>query len=810
MTAAPPGEVVPVPSGPPPAILDMEGRGVRVHAGLWRERCEFARIALATSTHPEDADRLLQLNVYAPEILRRARQGRVTARWTQQGPGRWGCYKPHLQQIAKDHGLRDAVIPADGARFIVGDWRTAHLWIAAGLAADTALLADLESGDLYEHAAKIWAPELEDGRKAGKIACLTTLNGAGATLLAQKLAEHGVTVSPADAKKRQREWLARYPDLHRYLVTVPSTRTWTTPSGRVVEVPSNKPKHAIAAWRWQSHEVDILVRAMQLVSQWPVVFTVHDEMLLEVPEASASAAAADLTAAMDVALRETLQLQPGDPARTVKVEIRPSWSGDVPDVWPDDVGDDHGHETTPDGRPYVVRKGEDTGFFVATATGYVYTRADLMRVLLERHWPTLPTWNVDEDGHPKSPKDASQLWTEFGAYAKELFYTYTGTTRYVYGSEHSGELHVRVCHPVGVAPVCHADCLEWLRLAFNDLTLDWLSLATLLELPTCALVLLGEGGIGKTMIAHALARYFGVSVADYDDVFKGRFNDALLRSPVVLLDESTEVDSRSSGFRKLVANSAHAVEGKNKPTGTLRGCARFVISSNEPDPLRLGREQLSQASEDSIGERILMVDCNPAATAWLRERGGRAFTHDWIDRGDAPGRLVETIAWLVVHRGPSVVRGTRFLVQGNAAEWAARIGTREGLPADILNTIAHYYAMGKTRRIELFGPRGAKTDRRPFRFDADKYPDKILVLTNKLLDAWTVLARERPPSHRKLGEALAKLGGRKPGQGGESLHPASGRCKGYRVPLSMLAGRLIEPDEDDWTNEPKPLGDPDD
>lgn len=454
------------------------------------------------------------------------------------------------------------------------------------------------------------------------------------------------------------------------------------------------------------------------------------------------------------------------------------------------------HATTPDGRPYLVKVPGGTIWFVATETGFAAVDAALARSELERHWPKLVT--TKPAGKSERPMDLPELFERYGARADRLIYSYIGEgSRYIYGPEHGGELHLRVAFDAPPTAVRHEDVLEWLEIAFNERVLDWLATLPLVDRPTAVLILLGVAGIGKSMLALGAARYFGRGIADYDDVFKGRFNGALLRSPVVHCDEMTEVDARSGGFRKLAANTTHAVEEKNRPTATLIGCPRIVVSSNNPDPLKLGREELTQADEEAIGRRILLVDCNEAAARLLEAHGGRAYTRDWIEYPDGrPGKLPETIAWLVQNR--KVERGGRFLVAGDAAEWAARVGTRSGLPATILDAMAAWYERDSARKRKL-GSSYQPAWPAPFLRDAN-YPESVLAFNTALRERWSAMFKEqRTPTHNAVTEALKRLAPKGRERLTISLKDSDDkpmRPWGFVVPLSMLADRLDDEDDE--------------
>ena len=429
---------------------------------------------------------------------------------------------------------------------------------------------------------------------------------------------------------------------------------------------------------------------------------------------------------------------------------------------------------TEDGRPFLVKVPLADGVFVASDDGgYLLIDKDLASEQLNRYWPELPT----HAGDPPKAMSFKALHARYGAIAQHVYYTYFGASRFERMASDRGNLHVRVCEAPAVPAVRHDDVWDWLEVAFNQRVLDWLSVLPRLDRPTAGLVLLGGGDIGKSMLAFAAARYFGCSVADYDDVFKGRFNDALLRSPVVFLDERTEVESRSGGFRKMLANSTHPIEGKNRPTATLNGCPRFIVAANSPDPLRLGREELTRRDDEAIGRRILMVDCSQAGADWLAARGHRNYTHDWVNREDgSPGKLVETISWLVENWKAPL--GGRLLIDGDAAEWAARAATRAGLSATILDAVRLHMDLTSGERVKFEG-------KDPFLWHPDQ--DGVVFVANANLRLhWRALLgeSEKVPSHRAVTDALKKLSGQDDPM--RLTFPDGERRNVYAVPMSLV------------------------
>jgi hypothetical protein len=322
------------------ACTSMSRVGVGVDVACWERLTADALDELTVEHHEalargdqagadENADRIRQLKAYREPIWSQAAQGdgRVRCGFKLQPTGRIQTVGPNLQGVTSAHGVRGAFVPAPGHVFAVMDWRTAHAWIAAGVSRDERLLEDLFAGGLYQRVASVFGL---DSRKAGKLALLMTINGAGARSLADTLTRQGRAVTPGEACTGRERLLDAYPGLRTAYDTLQREPAWTTPLGRRIEVPGDRPSHVRLGWRWQSIEADALRMLCGELAARParLVLTVHDEVVVEVEEGRARAVAADLAVLADRALGRAagiVRLTDGPGGVASDVSLRTSW-----------------------------------------------------------------------------------------------------------------------------------------------------------------------------------------------------------------------------------------------------------------------------------------------------------------------------------------------------------------------------------------------------------------------------------------------------------------------------------------------------
>lgn len=392
------------------------------------------------------------------------------------------------------------------------------------------------------------------------------------------------------------------------------------------------------------------------------------------------------------------------------------------------------------GSTWLIREGDT----------YFQVQESLLREHLRRTRPDVELTWLDDEGKPRR-KTVAQLYAEYGRRADEVIYELGGTTRFLPRGEDGGTLILGVCRPLEVTPEYHERIAQWLFWlgggdcgGHPDRLLDWLATCHDLSRPTAALYMRGVKSSGKSMLAQAVTRGWGHHVASFADVVLGSYSGALLRTPIILVDERVpEVAGKpvAALFRDAVTSKSRPLTEKYKASGTLRGCPRIVICANDDDALRLGDSEDRQA-EDAIGERILRVVAHPSTGELLESWGGWRETHDWVEDGDGPGRIWRHVAWLRQHHRLSRDPG-RLLVYGDPASWLASVTARRGLPREIMLATIRW---------------AARVDLRPDDPYCHVEPEYIRVYVQDLCQLWQKLTNhQRAPSYSAMGAALAKI-----------------------------------------------------
>ena len=255
--------------------------------------------------------------------------------------GRLSSSDPNLQNIpirtAVGREIRSAFVAPPGALLISADYSQIELRVLAHLSGDENLTDAFKRGeDIHDRTAvSVFGPESEldphELRRRAKIINYALLYGKTAFTLARDIG-----VAPAEAQAFIDAYFAGFPAvrafLDRTIADARETGVVTTMFGRrrrVPELTSRNGQIRSAAERVtvnlpiQGTAADILKRAMidlhrVLPADSPMILTVHDELLLEVPEARADEVAALVRERMEGAAELVVPL-------TVDVGIGRTW-----------------------------------------------------------------------------------------------------------------------------------------------------------------------------------------------------------------------------------------------------------------------------------------------------------------------------------------------------------------------------------------------------------------------------------------------------------------------------------------------------
>jgi DNA polymerase-1 len=276
---------------------------------------EYRGLAKLKSTYTDKLPRMIN-----------ASTGRVHTSYNQAVAitGRLASSDPNLQNIpvrsAEGRRIREAFIAPAGSVIVSADYSQIELRIMAHLSQDAGMLkAFANNEDIHRHtAAEIFGVELtavdSEQRRYAKVINFGLIYGMSAFGLAQNL-----NIDRASAQSYIERYFARYPGVRDYMQ---STRDMAkqrgyveTYFGRRLWVPEiNSPngmrragaERAAINAPMQGTAADLIKLAMIAVDQWlgeaklqtKLIMQVHDELVLEVPEAELTVVKAKLTELM--------------------------------------------------------------------------------------------------------------------------------------------------------------------------------------------------------------------------------------------------------------------------------------------------------------------------------------------------------------------------------------------------------------------------------------------------------------------------------------------------------------------------------
>lgn len=257
--------------------------------------------------------------------------------------GRMSASGPNVQGLPRDAEFRRLFVPQEGYVFVRADYNQMQLRIAALLSGDARLLAAYEQGkDVHRLTAasvlgKRPSEVTGEERTMAKAIGFGLLFGMGAAgLMRYARASYGVVLSKGQAERLRERFFATYPGVREWQLAqvdeAERTECSVTPMGRVRDFAGER-KHEFftAAMNTpiQGAEGEVMLAALALLPKAfdpldaLVVNCVHDEILVECPEANVPAVAAALRDCMERGMRRVF------PKATLKnlVEVGhgPTW-----------------------------------------------------------------------------------------------------------------------------------------------------------------------------------------------------------------------------------------------------------------------------------------------------------------------------------------------------------------------------------------------------------------------------------------------------------------------------------------------------
>jgi DNA polymerase-1 len=266
--------------------------------------------------------------------------GRVHATYWQLGAatGRFSCSDPNLQQMPRTAAFRRCFIAPPGSQLVIADYSQIELRVMAELSSDPRMLAAYQAGeDLHRLTAALLLDkpmdEVTSGeRQAAKAVNFGLIYAMGAEgLRAYAQQSYGVTLTLEEARSFRERFFTAYTGVvewqqqMREAMPVMESRTlsgrrrqWAEPPG--IAARYNTPVQGGAA--------DIVKRALGLLPQAlqgtgaAIIGTIHDEILVEVPEDRTAEVASILKTSMEQAGQTYLSQVPV----VADVRIASSWA----------------------------------------------------------------------------------------------------------------------------------------------------------------------------------------------------------------------------------------------------------------------------------------------------------------------------------------------------------------------------------------------------------------------------------------------------------------------------------------------------
>lgn len=281
----------------------------------------------------------------------------------------------------------------------------------------------------------------------------------------------------------------------------------------------------------------------------------------------------------------------------------------------------------------------------------------------------------------------------------------------------------------------------WLRLlggSSADFLLDWIATITSLDEPAQALFLEGQPGAGKSLLAAGLARLWNVAGPTSIDDALGRFNDRLLRCPLVFGDERIPCERgmpRVDDLKREISDRSRRLEAKYQKVADMEGAVRFLLAANNREMLLLGAD-LTSHDVEALVARLIHVQVGREAADYLV-----AIDRDTLARWVEGDEIAAHALWLRDNR--QVERG-RFAVKSAPNDGLRSLTTDSGLRAAICHWLVLWLTTESPATTGFIRCRGGQlwVSARGLQLEWEKFPE---------------VGTGRVPSLNRISEALVPL-----------------------------------------------------
>ena len=250
--------------------------------------------------------------------------------------GRFACSNPNLQQIPRDSNLRACFVAPPGHKVIVADYSQIELRVLAEITQDKQMIKALNNNvDLHTLTASlitgrdITKVTKEERLRAKAVNFGLSFGMSAESLQSYSLINYGVSLTADEAWEFKARFFEGYPGLaywhdeRRYA----DTKEAYTLSGRRRLFPERAWFQALLNSPVQGSAADIIKRALGLLpgilkdTSAKIIGTIHDEILLEVPESNTDEAVSILKSTMIKAGEDFIKSVPIE----VDISIGDSW-----------------------------------------------------------------------------------------------------------------------------------------------------------------------------------------------------------------------------------------------------------------------------------------------------------------------------------------------------------------------------------------------------------------------------------------------------------------------------------------------------